>query len=306
MIFSFSHPQYLFLLFAIPLMFFIHFFSLSNRKKNALKFANFSAIARIQGIDFFSKNLVILFLNLFAVFFIVLSVSGLNLQIEAQSSSFSYVIAIDSSQSMEASDFKPDRLTVSRDTAIDFVDSAPLGVSMGVVSFSGTASIEQELTQDKSEITKAIDEITLSSTGGTDLKEAIMTSSNLLFNEKNKAIVLLSDGQINVGTIQEAVRYATKNEIVIDTIGIGTLEGGQTSIAFSKLDEDSLKSLAYETGGEYFSASDQASLVDSFSQILLLTKRQVTIPLSEYLLIFATLLLILEFFLTNTRYVNLP
>lgn len=306
MIFSFSHPQYLFLLFTIPLMFFIHFFSLSNRKKNALKFANFSAIARIQGIDFFSKNLVILFLTLFAVFFVVLSVSGLNLQVQAQSSSFSYVIAIDNSQSMEASDFAPDRLTVSRNTAIDFVDSAPLGVPMGVVSFSGTASIEQELTQDKSEIEKAINGITLSSTGGTDLKEAIMTSANLLFNEKNKAIILLSDGQINVGTIEEAVRYAVKNEIVINTIGIGTLEGGQTSIAFSKLDEDSLKSLAYETGGEYFAASDQSSLTDSFSKILQLTKRQVKIPLSEYLLIAAVLLLLLEFFLTNTRYVNLP
>ena len=56
--FTFLHPKFLFFLFAIPILFVIHFLSLTNRKKVALKFANFNAIARIQGIDFFSKNLV--------------------------------------------------------------------------------------------------------------------------------------------------------------------------------------------------------------------------------------------------------
>jgi hypothetical protein len=37
----------------------MHFVFLKTRKRIALKFANFEAISRINGIDFFSKNIEI-------------------------------------------------------------------------------------------------------------------------------------------------------------------------------------------------------------------------------------------------------
>ena len=105
MIFSFTHPQYLLFLFLIPIFFMIHFFSLSNRKKVALKFANFDAISRIMGVDFFSKNVIILFLNSIIILFLVFALSGLTMHTTRESSSFSFVLAMDTSQSMEANDF---------------------------------------------------------------------------------------------------------------------------------------------------------------------------------------------------------
>ena len=306
MIFSFSHPYYLFLLFVIPLFFFIHFFSLSNRKRTALKFANFDAIARIEGVDFFSKNIVLLFLNLFIVFSLILAISGLTFHITKQASSFSFILAVDSSRSMQADDFFPNRLTFSKQTAKDFVNTLPYGTNIGVVSFSGSSYIEQDISQDKSAVKNAIENIELSGFGGTDLYEAVITSVNLLKNEKNKAIVLLSDGQINIGTIEEAINYAKKNDILIHTIAIGTQEGGATDYSISKLDEDSLKSVAYMTQGNYFEARNGEALAESFAEILRLTKTRVSIGCFNYLILFSLILLALKFFLTNTRYINLP
>ncbi len=303
--FIFSHPKWLFLLFAIPLVFFIHFYSLGNRKKKALQFANFDAISRIEGVDFFSKNIVILFINVVILLALVFAISGLTFRTTMESSSFSYVIAIDSSQSMEAKDFNPDRITAAKEVASDFVDSSPVDVRMGVVSFSSSSRIEQDMTKDSDELKNGINSIILSGLGGTDLYDAILTSTNLMSKETNKAVVLLSDGQINVGRLDEALSYAKDYNVVINTIGMGTLEGGETQYAFSKLDEDSLKSIAYETGGVYYPAQDKANLSMAFLDIFQLTKRRVSIELLDYLIILAIALLVIKFFLTNTKYIDL-
>ncbi len=306
MMFSFLHPQYLFFLFVIPLFLLIHFLSLGNRKKVALKFANFEAIAKVEGINFFSKNIVILFLSLFVVLSMVFAVSGLTFHTFKESSSFSFVIAIDCSQSMQADDFSPNRLAVSKQVAKDFVDTIPYGVSMGVVSFSGSAYIEQDMSQDKSEIKNSIGNIELSGFGGTDLYEAVITSTNLLRDKENRAIVLLSDGQINIGTVEDVIDYANDNDVIVHTIAIGTKEGGRTEYAISKLDEESLKSISYMTGGNYSTAETKDALIESFSEILNLTIKKVSIELSNYLLLFSIVLFIFEFFLTNTKYLHLP
>jgi len=305
MIFSFSHPEYLFLLLIIPFFFLIHFFSLENRKKFALKFANFNAISRIEGVEFFSKSITPLLLNLFIFLLIVLAVSGLTLHVSKQSSSFSFVITIDNSQSMLADDFSPNRLAVAKEVAKNFVDTVP-GVNIGVVSFSGSSRIEQDMSQDKSEIKNAIDNIGLSGVFGTDLYEAVITSANLLKGEENKAIILLSDGQINVGTIDQAIDYAIDEDVIIHTIAMGTKEGGRTDYAISKLDEDSLKSISYMTGGNYSTAETPEALAQSFAEISKFTKKRVSIDVSRYLILFAILLFSLKFFLENTKYFHFP
>jgi Ca-activated chloride channel family protein len=305
-IFSFSQPQYLVLLFGVPLLFLIHFFSLGNKKKKALRFANFDAISRIEGIDFFSKNVVMLVLNIFIIACLAFAASGLTFHTFMQSSSFSYVIAIDTSNSMEADDFSPNRMAVAQKTASDFVDNAPFDVDMAVISFSGSSVIEQDLTDRKLELKNAISGIKVREVGGTDVYEAILTSSNLLQYEEHKAAILLSDGQVNVGSVDDAIDYANRRGVIIHTIGMGTKEGGMTEYALSKLDEEALQSMAYHTGGVYASGENQKDLTTAFSNIFQLTERKVAINLSGYLLLFAILLFVLNFFLSNTKYINFP
>lgn len=304
--FSFLHPQYMYLLFLVPLLFFIHFLALGNKKKKALKFANFDAISKIQGVDFFSKNLVILFMNIIVIVLVIFAVSGLTYHTTKESSSFSYVIAIDSSQSMEANDLPPNRISAAKEVASSFVDSLPVDVKLGVISFSGGSKIEIDISGRKDEIRNAIDGIEISGYGGTDLYEAILTSTNILKKESFKSIIVLSDGQVNVGNIDDAIDYANDNNVVVNTIGIGTLEGGETEYGFSRIDEDSLRSVAYLTKGSYFNSQNKENLSNAFIEIFKLTKRKVSIALADNLLLLAIAIIVLEFFLSNTRYINLP
>jgi len=306
MIIGFSHPDYLWALFAIPLIIFIFFISLSIWRAKAVKFANFEAISRIKGIDLYSRNFVVLLLSVLLIVLLVFSAAGMNLRAELKTSDVSFVLAIDASKSMEADDFLPSRMDVAKDIAIKFVESNPRGTRVGVVSFSGNSFIEQRVTDEKELIISSIRGINVKGIGGTDIQDSIITSANLLNNEKNKGIILLSDGQINIGGLEEAIDYAKKNEIIIHTIAIGTVEGGLTSYGLSKLDEDSLKAMAYNTGGTFFNANNDEDLDRIFNELIELKLGLVTIDLSKYLAVLAILLFILEFILINTRYKAFP
>jgi Ca-activated chloride channel homolog len=305
MLFSFNNPQYLPILFLVFLIWIIHFFTLETRKKKALNFANFEAISRIEGVDFFSRNFIIPFLSSLILIFLILSVSGTNIHFNPfQGSSFySFIIAFDNSRSMSANDFDPDRLTVSKESAINFVKEIPVGSKVGIVSFSSFTYIEKEITDNKEEVINSINNIDLSEYGGTNIYEMVITSSNLLKNQKNKAIILISDGQNNLGEIDKIIDYANREDISISSIALGTKEGGLTlDYSMSKLNEDFLQNLSKETGGNYFSAENLEEIVLSFSQILKLTKEKTSLDLSTYFLLFAIILFIIEFFVINTKY----
>ena len=303
---SFVHPQYLFFLFLIPLFIFIHLATLKNTRADALKFANFPAIARIRGIDFFSKNIILLVFSCVIIFLLVIAVSGTTLHITVKGSAESFVIAIDTSLSMEADDIIPNRLEAAKKAARDFVDYSPELTKLGVISFSGNALIEQSLTDAKSSLKTAINEVSLSSVGGTDLYEAIVTSSNLLQGENGKAIILLSDGQINVGDVKEAISYANENDLIVNAIAVGTADGGTTSYGISKVDEESLQAIAYNTDGKFFMVSSGDELEVVFREIVREEKTKVSVDLMRYSLLTSIVLFVLMYYLVNSRYRRWP
>ena len=302
----FSHPDYLLLLFIIPVLIFIHFLAINLKRSQALKFANFDAIARIKGVDLYSKNITVLIFNIFIVFLIVFSVAGMILKTEGSLSPFSFVIAIDSSQSMEANDIKPSRLEAAKEESLAFINLVPLGTRIGVVSFSGNAQIVQTITSDKNLVNTAIKSIIVQSTGGTDITEAVITSANLLEGEEKKAIILLSDGQLNVGDLEDAINYAKKYSAFVHTIAIGTTIGGETSYGLSKLDEDSLKSIAYNTQGIFSSVEDKEDLMRAFREIADVKLGEVSVNLSDYLLFASLFLVVFVYILNNTRFRVFP
>ena len=225
---TFQNIHGLWFLLAIPLLIVMHSFTIEESKKRALKFANFEAISRITGQQIFSKNLTLLVFRTIALLIIVLATSELTLHYTGQSSNFDIVLAIDSSASMLANDLFPNRLEVAKQEAINFINQLDENANIGIVSFAGTTFIDQSLTNNQNKIKEAINNIQIKQLGGTDISEAIVTSSNLLIPSKNaKAIVLLTDGQENLGLLEDATSYAIQNSIVIYTIGIGTEEGSK-------------------------------------------------------------------------------
>jgi len=307
MIFTFENPKYLAVLLVIPLLIFVHFYSLKRHTERSLKFANFDAISRISGIQFFSKNITLLYLSVIFVVVLSLASSGLHMNIVKSASSFSFVVAIDSSQSMETEDIVPNRMEAAKSAAKLFVDEAPISTDIGIISFSGVPFIEHEMTSNKAALKSSIDRISISRVGGTNIMNAMIAASSMFSDGDTKAVILITDGQISVDTIEAVIKYANQNEIVINTIGVGSVEGGQNQLGyFSSLDENSLKSMAFETQGNYAIADNSQDLDSAILQDLKITKRRVGVDMTYPLIFLATLIFILIFVLMNLRYQNIP
>lgn len=290
---SFQNPLYLYFLLLIPIIVVIHFFNYKFLRSESLKFANFEAIGRVKGIDVYSRNHSAIILNVLMFSLIIFLISGLTLIKEVESSLFSFVIAVDSSQSMGATDIDPNRLESAKRGSISFIESLPEESKIGIVSFAGNTYIENKLTTNKKELKKSIDEINIIEFGGTDVFEAISISINLLEGQENKAVVLFSDGQVNIGDINEVIELARQSRIVINTIGVGTSEGGLTNYGISQLDEDTLKKIAENTDGAFFKVGSNKEMEDVFKQLAPSTSRASATDLSKYLIIIIIVLFIL-------------
>jgi Ca-activated chloride channel family protein len=90
-------------------------------------------------------------------------------------------------------------------------------------------------------------------------------------NAKQAVLLLLTDGESNAGAVPplEAARLAKEAGLRIYTIGVGAIPqagffGAQGN---NDLDEDTLKSIAKTTGGEYFRAGDADALQEVYRRI---------------------------------------
>jgi len=312
----FSNPQNLWLLLSVPILIVTHFFVFSFLKRRAMRFANFEVIKRIAGpqgsttnVHFVSSNVSLLVLRVLAIGLLVLSSAGATLWYTGRASGSSFVIAIDASSSMLAGDVRPNRLDAAKSAAIEFVKGLP-NARVGVVDFAGAPFVKQAMTDDLFAVRSAIQNIDVENVGGTAIGDALITSSNMLSGETNsRAVVLITDGQSNVGAEPlEGIDQANNYNIAVYTIGIGTEEGGsfiKTNL-LSKLDEPTLIQIANSTGGMYFGAGDAASLKKAYDQISAITTKKISLGLSGIFLFAGIVLIFLEWALLNTRYRTLP
>jgi len=309
----FQHSFYLWALLIIPFVIIIHFISLKYSKKRAIKFANFIALARVSEKMGISSNFLVLFLRVLVFAFIILAITGTSLWFEGNRLEADYVIAIDSSSSMLAEDLDPNRLDVAKQTASTFVENLNYFYSSAaIVSFSGTPLVHQVLTKDKASLKQAIENIEIMTMGGTDIGNAIVSSSNILLGSNNpKVIILITDGRDNIGIdYLEAISYANNYNIMIFTIGIGGEEGyaaGESDmIGPLGIDEEQLTSIAHLTGGDYYSVLSTQDFENTYVGIVSNEKRKVSLDLTFIFLILILFLLVLEWILINTRFRIIP
>lgn len=164
-----------------------------------------------------------------------------------QKSGLDVVLAIDSSGSMSNNDGNGLR----KDAAKLFVERLGDTDRAAIVDFDSNASELIGLTNDKAQLATAIDQI--DSNGNTNLSRAISTSIDILTDDeasdlKYKYIILLTDG--NGSYNNSYSQTAVENDIQIFTIGLG-----------SGVDENLLKSIAEDTGGNYYFASSAEDLL---------------------------------------------
>lgn len=304
---SFESPQYLYSLVVIPLIILIYLGSLNYKKRRSINFPNFEALQRTGLTEMHSKNIFYLYVFLIISLLLTLALCGMNLVFTANTDDFSYVIAIDNSQSMQAEDLSPNRLEASKEAAKKFISDLPMGVKVGLISFSGEVVIISETDTSKIALEEKINSIKFSQVSGTNINDAIIATEQILKKEKIKAMIILSDGQINIGNISETIDYAKEKEITINTIALGTEEGGITQLGFnSKTDIEILKAMAFNTNGKFFSIENSKDISIPFNEIMKNTKKEITLETRDHLLLASLILLILFWISYNFRFKNFP
>ena len=164
---------------------------------------------------------------------------------------------------------------------------------------------------------------------GTAIGNGLATSINRLreSDAKSKVVILLTDGVNNRGEIAPLTAAAIAQDygIKVYTIGVGTMGEApypvfdqrgnlvQTVNVKVEIDEEMLRKIARQTGGEYFRATDKPPLQSIYDQINSMEQSRVevsefTILHEEYLVwvLAALAALLLEFIVSRLILKRIP
>ena len=285
---TFASPWFLSLLLLIPILFDVK--NLLSKSKNGVLKLSSRTIVSYQMIKKGQlKNRILTFFHFAVIILIIIGLARPRIIQSLQEKSIEVidiVLVIDISSSMLATDFKPNRLEVVKKTAKNFIEKRD-GDRLGILVFAGESFIQCPLTVDHDVLLSLMDEISVAqqSFDGTAIGMAIANATNRLRKStaKSKVMILLSDGSNNAGELDPntAADLANQFGIKIYTIGAGTNQDvsfipGRGYIR-NEIDEKSLQSIAKQTGGAYFRATNNQALEEIYSTIDELERTEVEI-----------------------------
>ena len=283
----FARPEYLNLLWGLPVLVLFFFWSFRIRRKRLERIVSPSLAQRLT--EEFSRGKAVartLFLAGFFLFGILAAARpqwGARLE-TVHRHGVDLIAALDTSYSMNTEDIAPNRLEKAKGEIRRLVRKSE-GDRIGLVTFAGSASVQCPLTLDHGAI-----DLFLDATGagmlpqpGTSLAAAIETATSAFVERerKYKVLVLFTDGEDLEGQVENAVRKSKEAGVIIYAIGTGTPQGKPVpirdakgdiveyrkdpdgKIVVSSLDERSLAEIAAQTGGRYFRATASENEVDA-------------------------------------------
>ena len=208
------------------------------------------------------------------------------------------ILAMDVSTSMLARDLTPDRISASKDIAIEFIAQRPTD-RMGIVVFAGESFTQCPLTTDRATLINLMKEVqTDLIEDGTAIGNGLATAVARMKDSdaKSRVVILLTDGVNNRGEIspQMAAEIAKTYGVRVYTIrhfyiaiGVGkegmapypvmTPWGVEVQNVKVEIDEALLAEIAESTGGRYFRATDNTKLAEIYSEINKMEKARTTI-----------------------------
>jgi Ca-activated chloride channel family protein len=200
------------------------------------------------------------------------------------------MMCVDLSKSMDAFDIQPTRLQKVKFEMKKIV-AAFNSDRIGIIIFSSEAFMQCPLTYDQNALNLFIETMNsgLVPASGTDFGPPLRMALTKLGEDnpdaqaKSKVIILISDGEDFGEETEDVAREIEKNDIKLFTLGVGTEKGGniysgnslktnrQGLIVQTKLKSKEMKSLASQTGGQYFeineTKNDVSRLINTISKI---------------------------------------
>jgi Ca-activated chloride channel family protein len=270
--------EYLYGMGLIPLLIVLYVLTRTWRRNALKEFGELEILSYMMPHVSSSKPNLRFILFLFAILFIILGL--VNPQIgskleEIKREGSDLIICLDVSNSMKAEDFKPNRLEKAKQAIEKLIDKLN-NDRLGIIVFAGDAYVQLPITTDYAAAKLFLENVDCDAVPvqGTVISSAIELAEKSFGTEegKNKAIVIISDGESHDDDAIAAARATSEKGIVVHTIGIGSPEGvpipvyknniqmgfrkdrdGNTVV--TKLNESALEEIASAGNGVYIRAT---------------------------------------------------
>lgn len=333
---NYAHKIFVWAFAAIPLLVLIYWLAMRSRYKAIKTFAELPLFQKLAPESSVSKKNLKFILGLLSIAFLTIAMIDPEIgsheeTVERKGSDI--VIALDVSNSMNAQDILPSRLEKAKQ-AVERLINQLEGDRIGVVVFAGQPYTQLPITTDYAAAKMMLDGINTSMlpVQGTAIGAAIDMSAKLLTDQtsssvgRNKAIVLITDGENFEDDAIRAAKDAAGNGIIVHTIAMGSPEGAPIPVyqngqqagfmkdkdgntVVTKLNAELLQQIAAATNGTCVRAtSSDAGLDNILSQIRKMGKKLISQKVyrdfDEQFLLFvipAFLLLILDIFITEKK-----
>ncbi|MCH7819403.1 MAG: VWA domain-containing protein [Candidatus Marinimicrobia bacterium] len=225
---TFENISFLWLLLALP--FYLEWYRRKNdARRSKLRFSETSIFGLIQKRRVPLKVHLPFALRMIAIALLIVGFarprSGVTNQ-EVTTEGIDIMLVLDISSSMEARDFRPNRLEAAKKVAKHFIENR-VNDRIGLVVFASETFLQAPLTLDYGILLEFLRKVTIvpKKYDGTAIGLAIASGVNRLKNSdaKSKVMILLSDGSNNSGEIQPitAAELAATFDVKIYTVGAG-------------------------------------------------------------------------------------
>ncbi len=330
MTFEFAEPWLLLLILAL-----LPVFWLTKDSGAKISYSSIATLKAIRARTPFHPRQILKILRFLALILIIIALarpqSGKHFS-KTDSEGVDILLALDTSGSMKALDFKinnqpTSRLEVVKNVVADFIKKREQD-RMGLIVFGEEAFIQCPLTLDHGILLDFLKEIEIGMAGdATAIGSALGIVTNRMkeLKAKSKIAILLTDGRSNAGRLspQKAAEIAKTFGIKVYTIGVGTkgkapflvdtIFGKKYAYEDVDIDEDGLKQIAQETGARYFRATDTENLAQIYDEIDKLEKTEIKVKkyteyneMFHWPLLLAILLLLAELVLSRTLLRKIP
>lgn len=278
----FENQEYLWLFGALILVALLFLVSYIFISKKISSFGDNSLFQKLNP-DRSNFKISVKFILVFLIFSaLVLSIMnpqlGTKLE-EVKREGIEIIVAVDISNSMLAEDIKPNRIERAKQSILQLIDNIG-NDKIGIIIFAGESFLQLPLTTDYSAAKLLVSSITtdLIPTQGTAIGSAIELATDSFSsaeegeNEVNKVLIILTDGENHEDDAIGQVEIAAEKGIIVNTIGMGSKDGGPIPIynngintgyrkdrsgetIITKLNDGMLSEIASKGGGRFLRAS---------------------------------------------------
>lgn len=279
--FKFENDIFFYAFGIIPFFIAVYVWYLITSKKKFKKIGHIELVAQLIPEVSSTKKTIKFILYLIGFSFLILGLcnlqTGSKLK-DVKREGADIMVCLDVSNSMLAEDLSPNRLERAKMAIENMVDKLQ-GDRLGIIVFAGEAYVQLPITTDYSSAKLFLESINtkIVPVQGTNIADAINKAVESFGKDdgKNKAIVIITDGENNEeasSSAIEAAEEAEKKDIIVHTIGVGSETGvpipqvidgivsgykkdnsGNTIV--TKLDSKILEDIASTSNGVYVQAS---------------------------------------------------